>query len=230
MSLAFQTKNQAIYEVLRKRIMEGTLKPGQRLVMREVAKEFGLSDIPVREAVRRLESDGFVMFTPHLGAMINEINEHEFIETSLIRIELESLATRLAVPHITDDDIEFLTHKNQEMKKALEKKQYEKFSSINRAFHSKVYNAAPYPYLNRLINSLWERVERTQFAFAYIPERTAVSVLEHDQIIDALKNKDVRRSEKLIKGQKSRTVAALEEYLRKRHSENHELRPEERGS
>jgi len=60
MSLKFLTKNVAVYEALRKDMIEGRLKPGQKIIMSDVAKEFGLSDIPVREAIRRLESEGYV--------------------------------------------------------------------------------------------------------------------------------------------------------------------------
>lgn len=214
MSLKYQTKNQAVYEALRRGIVEGKLKPRQKIVIREVAKEFGLSDIPVREAIRRLESDGYINFTPHIGAVVSEIDEQKFVETYLIRIELESLATRLAVSHITSSDIEFLINKNNEMKKALTENKYEKIGAINRDFHLRIYRAAPYPYLNQLIATLWERVERTQSVFAYVPERAVAAVIEHERIIDALKNKNLALSEKLMKDQKSRTMSALKSFLK----------------
>jgi DNA-binding GntR family transcriptional regulator len=87
---------------------------------------------------------------------------------------------------------------------------------MNREFHMKIYNAAPYPYLNQLIASLWERLERTQSVFAYVPERAKASVLEHERIIDALKKRDVKLAETLIREQKSRTMSALEEFLKSR--------------
>ena len=96
MSLKFITKNVAVYEALRKDIIEGRLQPGQKIIMSEVAKEFGLSDIPVREALRRLESEGYAHFTPHVGAIVSERDGDKIIELYLIRTELESLATRLA--------------------------------------------------------------------------------------------------------------------------------------
>lgn len=214
MLLKFQTKNQAVYEALRKGIIEGKLRPGQKIIMREVAKEFGLSDIPVREAIRRLESDGFVSFTPHIGAIVSKIDEHEFVETYLIRIELESLATRLAAPHISSSDIEYLINKNNEMKNALNENKYEKVGMINRDFHLRIYRAAPYPHLYQLIVSLWERVERTQSVFAYAPERATASVSEHEKIIDALRRKNVTLAENLVKKQKSRTMSALEKFIK----------------
>lgn len=214
MVVAFKTKNAAVYEALRQDIIHGKLKPGQKIIMSEVARNFGLSEIPVREAIRRLESDGFVAFTPHIGAVVRKIDEKEFVETYLIRIELETLATRLAVPHITAEDIAYLVKKNREMELAVEQNQPEKLGRLNKEFHLRLYKAAPYPSLFRLISDLWEKVERTQSVFAYVPERAAASVAEHDRIIVALQSNDTSRAETLIKSQKNRTMTALQRYLK----------------
>ena len=214
MEVAFKTKNMAIYEVLRQDIIDGRLKSGQKIIMSEVAKKFGLSEIPVREAIRRLESDGFVQFTPHVGAIVSKMDEKEVVEIYLIRIELEALATRLAVPYVTADDIDYLEKKNHEMDLAINQNRPEKLGALNKDFHLRIYRAAPYPYLNKLISDLWEKVERTQSVFAYVPERAAASVDEHNQIIRALRSKDLAHSEKLIKEQKNRTMMALQKYIK----------------
>jgi len=214
MSLKFLTKNVAVYEALRKDILEGRMKPGQKIIMSEVAKDFGLSDIPVREAIRRLESDGYVHFTPHIGAVVTELDADKIIELYLIRIELESLATRLAVPHVTPSDIDFLIKKNREMEITVQAEKYEKLGALNKAFHLRIYQAAPYPTLNQLIEDLWEKMERTQCVFTFVPDRAVASVEEHKDIIAALKAKDTTLSEKLIKNQKSFTMASLEKYLK----------------
>jgi len=213
MAIAFKTKNVAVYEVLRQDIVDGKLKSGQKIIMSDVAKRFGLSDIPVREAIRRLESDGFVQFTPHIGAVVSKMDEKEVVEIYLIRIELEALATRLAVPYVTSDDIDYLEKKNRDMELAIKRNRPEQLGTLNKDFHLRIYRAAPYPYLNKLINDLWEKVERTQSVFAYVPERAAASVGEHSQIIKALRSKDLAAAEKLIKEQKNRTMAALQQYI-----------------
>jgi DNA-binding GntR family transcriptional regulator len=213
-AVAFKTKNVAVYEVLRQDIVEGKLKSGQKIIMSDVAKRFGLSDIPVREAIRRLESDGFVQFTPHIGAVVSKMDEKEVIEIYLIRIELEALATRLAVPYVTSDDIDYLEKKNHDMELATKRNRPEQLGTLNKDFNLRIYRAAPYPYLNKLISDLWEKVERTQSVFAYVPERAAASVGEHSQIIKALRSKDLVAAEKLIKEQKNRTMAALQQYIK----------------
>jgi len=219
MDVAFKTKNAAVYEALREGIIDGTLKPGQKIIMSEVAKKFGLSEIPVREAIRRLESDGFVELTPHVGAVVSKIDERELVETYLIRIELEALATRLAAPHVTSHDIGFLEQKNREMEIAINKNMPEKLGRLNKEFHLRIYQAAPYPYLLKLISDLWEKVERTQSVFAYVPERAAESVVEHTKIITALRSKNTLLAENLIKQQKNRTMLALQRYSKNNESE-----------
>ena len=214
MSLKFLTKNVAVYEALRKDIVEGRLKPGQKIIMSDVSKEFGLSDIPVREAIRRLESEGYVHFTPHVGAIVSELDGDKILELYIIRVELESLATRLAVAHISSKDIDFLKKKNQEMELAIQKNQLDKLGALNKDFHLRIYRAAPYPTLHQLIEDLWEKMERIQSVFTFVPDRAAASVKEHKKIIAALKSKDTNLSERLVKEQKSRTMASLERYLK----------------
>jgi DNA-binding GntR family transcriptional regulator len=214
MSLKFLTKNVAVYEALRKDMVEGRLKPGQKIIMSDVAKEFGLSDIPVREAIRRLESEGYVRFTPHVGAIVSELDEDKIIELYLIRVELEALATRLAVPYITSRDIDFLIKKNHEMELVVQAEKLEKLGALNKVFHLRIYQAAPYPILNQLIEDLWEKMERTQSVFTFVPDRAAASVEEHKKIIAALQAKDTALSERLVKDQKSRTLTSLKKYLK----------------
>ena len=217
--ISFKTKSVAVYDAIRKEIVDGKLKPGQKIVMRSLAKQFGLSEIPVREAIRKLESDGFVEFTPHVGAVVTTIDEKEFVETYLIRIELEALATRLAVPHVTAEDIAYLVKKNREMELSLKRNQPEKLGALNKDFHLRIYRAAPFPHLFKLIDELWEKMERTQSVFACVPERSAESIAEHSEIIEALRARDLAAAETLVKLQKSRTMSALQSFILKSGSD-----------
>ena len=224
MSLKFLTKNVAVYEALRKDIIEGRLKPGQKIIMSEVSKEFGLSDIPVREAIRRLESEGYVHFTPHVGAIVSELDGEKIFELYLIRVELECLATRLAVPYVTKKDVDYLIKKNQEMERAIQSQKLDKLGVLNKDFHLRIYRAAPYPTLHQLIEDLWQKMERIQCVFTFVPERAAASVEEHKKIIEALQAKDTELSEMLVKEQKSRTMTGLERYLKNASSSSEDLK------
>lgn len=208
-----KTKNLVVYERLRKAIISGTLQPGQKLVMASLAKEFGFSETPIREAIRRLESDGHVSFTPHSGAMVTRINDHELSEIYLIRISLEALATRLAVSYISSSDIAWLKKKNHEMKMAIEKGRYDDLAWLNKSFHLRIYKAAPFPRLYKMISDLWEAFERWPSIFSYVPKRAESAIMEHDEIIEALETADVDRADALIKEQKKNTLKALQNYM-----------------
>ncbi len=212
MPIAPKTKNVAVYRKLRQAILKGKLKPGQKIVMADLAKVFGLSETPVREAIRRLESDGYVHFTPHTGAIVTKIDEGELVEVYLIRIALEALATRLASPHITDKDIDFLIKKNQEIEAAIQQKKYENIGGINKDFHLRIYKAAPFPRLYKMICDLWDTFERWPSVFAYVPQRAVASVEEHKNIIQALKSGDTDLADRLMKEQKERAMEALQKY------------------
>jgi DNA-binding GntR family transcriptional regulator len=213
MAIVSKTKNVAVYDKLRQSIIKGKLKPGQKVVMAELAKTFGLSETPVREAIRRLESEGYIDFTPHTGAIVTKIDERELVEIYLIRIELEALATRLAISHITDKDIEFLNKKNHEMEIAIQRNKYEILAGINKLFHLRIYKAAPFPRLYKMICDLWDTFERWPSVFSYVPERAIVAVEEHKRIIQALQMKDMDQADRLIKEQKERTMEALQKYM-----------------
>ncbi len=98
MSVVAKTKNVAVYEKLRQDIIKGRLKPGQRVVMGDLAKKVGSSETPVREAIRRLESEGYVIFTPHAGAVVTQIDGAALAEIYLIRIALEGARDPLGEP------------------------------------------------------------------------------------------------------------------------------------
>lgn len=213
MSKNGKTKNLLVYEKLKQEITKGTLKPGQKLVMASLAKKFGISETPIREAIRRLESDGYVTFTPHSGAMVSEINQQELSEIYLIRISLEALATRLAVPFISKEDMTWLKKKNDEMKKAVAKNRYENLTRLNKAFHLRIYKAAPYPRLYKMISDLWDAFERWPSIFSYVPERAISAIREHEKILEALETGDVDQADNLMKEQKKNTLRALQNYM-----------------
>lgn len=208
-----KTKNLLVYEKLRRGIIKGTLRPGQKLVMANLAKKFSTSETPVREAIRRLESDGYVIFTPHSGAIVTEINKQELSEIYLIRISLEALATRLAVPFISKDDKAWLKKKNNEMKLAVKKGRHENLARLNKAFHLRIYKAAPYPRLYKMIAELWDAFERWPSIFSYVPERGKTAIQEHEQILGALEKGDVDLADRLMTEQKTNTLRALQNYM-----------------
>ncbi len=213
--MEFTTKSEAVRRQLRERIIGREVRPGQKIVITEIAREFGISEIPVREAIKKLESEGLVKFTPHVGAVVNDLAHDEFLELYLMRIELEALATKLSAPHMEPEDIAELRSLVGEAERAIEEGKTDVLGALNKSFHLKIYKTAPYPFLYRTIVDLWERFELMQCVFAYVPERAVPSWDEHKLIVEALENRDAAKAAKLVRQQKNKTKRALEKVLQK---------------
>ena len=136
-----------------------------------------------------------------------------FRKLYLIRISLEALATRLAVPCISQNDITWLKKKNEEMRGAVKNNRYKKLARLNKEFHLRIYRAAPYPRLYKMISDLWDSFERWPNIFSYVPERAVTAIAEHEQIIEALLTADGDRADHLMKEQKKNTLKALQHYM-----------------
>lgn len=215
--ITFKTKSEAVFEKLRQKIFNGELNPGQRIVLSEIAKEFGTSEIPIREAIRKLESEGIVKVTPHVGAVVNLMEDSESLEVYLMRIELEVLATKLATPHITDADITRLNKIIQKAERAIETDNLKKLGPLNKEFHLTIYTVGSYQILYKTITDLWERFDLMQCVFSYAPERAIPSWQEHKDIVDALAQRNAKLAAKLVRQQKNQTKKAIEKVFKKSH-------------
>jgi DNA-binding GntR family transcriptional regulator len=209
MEAVFKTKNEAIYEMLRQEILQAKIKPGEKIVVSDLSKKIGVSEIPIREAVKKLESEGFLTNMPHVGITVSKLDPDEVVEFYLIRIELESLASRLATPHINQEDIEYLTEKNQEMKSALQRDDPEMLAALNKQFHLKIYAAAKRPHLYKLIADLWDKVSWIRSVFFLAPQIALDSLKEHGEIIEAIRKKDAELVGKLMREQKRHSLKAI---------------------
>ncbi len=204
MEANFKTKNEAVYEMLRRKILQAKIKPGEKIVVSDLSKKIGVSEIPIREAVKKLESEGLLSVIPHVGIRVTKIDPDEIVEFYLIRIELESLAARLATPHITQSDIKYLEEKNEEMKLALQ-------SILNKQFHMKIYSAASRPHLYKLIAELWDKINWIGSVFFLKTQIALDSLKEHGEIIEAIKKKDAKSVAILMRQQKKNSLKAIAE-------------------
>ena len=214
MAVNFKTKTEAVYESLRSAIIHGKLEEGQKIVISDVSKTFGFSGIPVREAVRRLESEGLVEVKPHVGAIVRKIDLSEILEILQVRLELESLASKWALPHLTEADITALEKLIAQMEVAAEKKDYEKLNALNKSFHFKIYRAGSSSYLYKLIVELWEKVHKTN-TYSLVPEKANNSIRGHKKMVKAIKNKDANLLTKLLKEQKAAGTKLVVQFFGK---------------
>jgi DNA-binding GntR family transcriptional regulator len=154
--LANLTKAEAVYRETRWRILTGALPPGTPVNQAELAAEFQMSPTPVREALRRLESEGLVVFVAHTMVTVSPLDLKELDDLYAIRVDLDSLAGRLAATNRTKQDMAKLTDLLDPLSTTEPRDRFER----NRAFHRGVYAASGNQQLTRLLDQLWDRTER----------------------------------------------------------------------
>jgi len=208
----YRTKAEIAHASLQEAILNGSLLPGHRLIVRTIALDLGMSEIPVREALQRLSREGLVESAPHTGARVSDLLVDGVAEILLIRAELEGLATRLAVPRLDAAHFDELERQMTEMDALLASGNLESYGALNRRFHKTIYDLIGYPQLRALILQLWEQEPRARSVFMLEPERARASQAEHRQIIDALRHGDGERAGQLVRIQKLQAMDALNRH------------------
>lgn len=179
------TKADFVYRTLHAEIMGGGLSPGQRLRLTEIATRYATSEMPVREALRRLQAGGLVVFEDHRGATVTSMPLTRVVDIIATRTFLEILAIMEATPYHTRVSLDKAAALNTELKKAKDPK---RSSELNRRFHVVLYEPCPNTFLKQEIDMLWDKVWSTQqrSVFARSPGRVAGAADEHDEILAAI--------------------------------------------
>ena len=169
------------------------------MVISQIAKECGVSDIPVREALRMLQREGYVTIEANRGAVINGISDEAVRNMIEIKGVLEAYATRLSADHLMEEDLEELREINRELWKMAEENDVAGYQYRNIDFHSRIYKNLPNRELIDMINDLRHRWGITRSVFQIAPERMRESSAEHDRIIELLAQKDYDELERFIR-------------------------------
>jgi DNA-binding GntR family transcriptional regulator len=178
------TKQERVYREIRERILSGTYGPGYRVVIDALAEEFAVSALPVREAVRRLEAEGLVIYRPNAGAQVAPAEPEVFCEQVTVLAVLEGFATALAAPRLGPVEIERLTAINDSMAETIERLDSLAFGRLNQEFHRVIRERCPNEALVGLLRDLALRLDAIRrTVFGQIPYRVALSVAEHRELI-----------------------------------------------
>ncbi len=183
-----QSKSELVYRELRSRIISGRYVAGYRLVLDQVAREMGVSPVPVREAIRRLEAERLVTFTRNVGAEVASINVGDYANAMETLAYIEGAATALAAPHLSASQLQDATDTNDHMR-SLAKGNFDPrlFTDLNQKFHRQLCIACPNEHMKELLDLEWDRVaiiRRNTFSFE--PVRSQTSVGEHDRILELI--------------------------------------------
>ena len=182
----------AVADQLRAAIQTGNLKPGEWLRQERLAQELGVSQMPVREALKELIAEGLVEHLPYRGVRVVEFSPDDVGEVYAHRSFLEGRAAFIAAKGITPEEIALLKDLQAQMKKNLGPKHIAEYRELNRRFHQVIFAACRKPYLIHALTQLWAFFPSmllnnfADTATRPIPGRERLDPAEHDAIIAAL--------------------------------------------
>lgn len=196
----YTTSADYVYQELRHKIITKQMKPGQRLPEVNIAVQMGVSRTPVREALRRLASEGLVLIIPNSGARLVSPSKREVENAYLVREQLECLAVRLAARSVADKHLRRLEESILSEEQAFKEKNLEQYLEINESFHRIIADASGNRILGEYIDNILARTN--VFIVFYDPFydiETNPSIEEHRGILKALQEKDEEKAVSLMK-------------------------------
>lgn len=186
-----RSKAQVAYEWLSERIASHRFGSGHRLVLRQIAGELGISVVPVREALRRLQAEGAIIYEKNIGATVAMPDESEYTDVMQTLGIVEGAATALAIPRLTAADLDRAAEINERMRQiaaSVRTFDPERFTELNRDFHAVFFHVCPNAYLRGVVERCWARLSALrESTFSFIPGRAHESVAEHDEIVALLR-------------------------------------------
>lgn len=210
-----ETKTGQIYRHIKSSILKGEIPVGEKLVIQHLADQFNVSAIPVREALSRLEAENLISIVTHTGVYVKGVDLACLRELYPLRGILEGYAVRLAVDLITPADFLELEQMIEKMEQAVTDKDHDRMGRLNVEFHRKIYTLSGNETLISLIETLWEKTFFARLVFKFKPYRAKDSNKEHRMIVDALKQGNAKKAEKLIIRQSDKTLTLLNRHIEK---------------
>jgi DNA-binding GntR family transcriptional regulator len=191
-SIVNKTLSEQIYEALREKIIKGELQPGDRIVELEVAKNYGVSQAPVREAFLKLADEDLVVTQRNKGTFVSNFSADEIDQLYDFRLTLEEFAIKRVFERLTDKDIEELENYYHDMVNAGVNNDLEKIRIADEDFHTKIYKTADHKFLFNVWVSLSSKLSRiwylnSQVYFTDLSELASI----HESILKAFQNRDL---------------------------------------
>ena len=214
MKLEFRSKNEIVYQQLRQAIIQGDFQPGARLVIDQLAAELGVSQIPIREALRQLEADGFVTIEPYSGATVTEINANLIFEVFALLESIEVICSRAACRQMDDQQMDTLTALLDQMDNSVNDP--EKWSGENKEFHLLIGDYSKSTLAKEMMRKVLHHWDRLRFHYLkdVFGLRIKDAQREHRQIVEALRTHDPEKVEPLVRQHNQNALASYIKYLR----------------
>lgn len=199
------------YKVIRSRILNGDMALGEFVREQDVSAALGVSRTPVREALGRLASEGFLERIPHRGFRVPEEPLDTLLELYPIVSALELLAGRLALPRLTADDIATLRSINRALAASIESGDVRRRIELNNRFHHFLCERSGSQRLSDLLDDLRSQLSRLEHWFYSQQNRTEESIAQHDELIQAVEAGDHERALAVLESNMSMTYERFAE-------------------
>lgn len=188
-----------VFERLKKAIIDGEMEAGSRIIENRIANALGISRTPVREAIHKLDRVGYLERIPSGGFAVASLTREGIEEVFGIRSVLESYAARLAAIKHKDEELKPLEDKLMEYRSCLEKGKLDALNKINKEFHDTLYALSRSPKLINMVDDLKDQISRFRKILLDDESMARVSDHDHEKMLEAMKNRDPDKVEKLVK-------------------------------
>lgn len=207
------TAQEQVLREVRQLIASGELKAGQQVKQDTLSAQLGVSRVPLREALKVLEGEGQVVYHPHRGYFVAELSVADLVEVYRIRALLEEEALTVAIPMMTDEDVDFIADLADEVRAAALTGDVAAISAANRRFHFAMFECSNMPRLVRIIRTLWDATD----AYRSVYMASAINLehmnAEHEEMLKALRLRDGALSIQLQAEHRENSVAAVSKII-----------------
>ena len=193
----YQPLRDVVFEHLRNSILNGDLKPWERLMEVQLAEQLGVSRTPVREAIRKLELEGLVVMVARKGAYVADVSVKDILDVLEVRSVLEGLAAALAAERMTEEELEELELISYHFKRHVENEDTEGMIEKDMQFHDRIIHSTRNPKLIQIAQSLQEQVQRFRITYFSEYSSTKELLVEHQAILEAIANRDAVAAQKV---------------------------------
>lgn len=206
-----------VFNTLRRAILKGELKPGERLMEIALAERLGVSRTPIREAMRKLELEGLVVMIPRRGAQVANITEKDLNDVLEVRITLEKMAIEKACQLMTEEQLASLYLAAKEFEHMMPDGNLVELAEADVAFHDVIYKASDNARLIQVLNNLREQIYRYRVEYLKEEEVRNDLIHEHEEMYKAIKARDAERAKELafahIENQRRAIISTIQGEL-----------------
>lgn len=188
-----------VFTLLQEDILNGKYQIGESLIETKLSLDFGVSRTPVREAIKQLELEGLVKFTPNKGAVVKGVSKQDIKDIFTIRMLIEGLAARWAAENITDAELKKLKETYELEEFYTKKADIEQLIKLDTKFHEILYKACKSIPLIHTLSTFHHYLQKARASNMKIPGRSLNTLSEHNNILIAVTNKDADLAEKHAK-------------------------------